>query len=1223
MDDIGNEMKKRAKKVLIKTGKKIIVILLIIIIIVVLLAASVYFITIDDGTYKEDDWGNTNYSSSQYINNVSVNEDGTLGNETTTEELWDKMIKNGCRVNQYLDSPEELARLMKAEIVTQYPDTRDNPDDPINWDDISTDPNKLQGIVKFKRADNSNNVSTMKYASPDEFQGYIDEYNSSGSESAKNKALTHFTLKKSSTAVASGNTGAVAAGDGVMTDVSQAIINATNTTGWPGASLCAKWVNDVYTNAGLSVNRSGTAFRDAMNNVISTDRTAIPIGAALYATGQQSGGAGHVGIYIGSGKVVDSISTGIKTWDSIDSWLSWQTDSIEGYTGWIGWGWADGNKTRGTTQDSNVTNNTQSNNNSNTNNSEKAVEKEVSGDGYRKEYTSSAGITYKAYKQIEGSYSQNAYWDRNIYWSGCGPTSVAILASGLLDANINPGDIAQEMNTKYGYTSSENLKAEMDSLGMPGEISNNPTGELIQNNLRNGKVMLVSVNGNTKYTSDAHIMAIVDINSEGQVYLLNPSSNSESLNGWTDISEIVKGCKYIVSTDAGAAGIASSTNTSNYVAVVATWSQSETTIETNDPNVDATPSSSYSMTTTSINYQEMVKPYAVPFDLLWAFLVVGEDKKFVLELADLIYNSDVQITVYDNKTVNTDINSWQYTNRTKAIADINLKASYYDRENNKTFSKSTDINNYIRDPYGEDEVYSTIKTIVTTTNTINYVLTKANVWCVDYSNNYIYQSPNETEESSTITQPDQEYPNEPTYTESTADGNVTYECGDYIEHRMSELVKQVLDEYQHAHIPSDPSEVDLDSNFIRPSDNAVTKTYTYNKVEYYKKYINITDTITNKISRQEYKKGTPEIKEKTSQDTAPNFVTIFKDKKNRKNKKNIMSVPDWLFEIIDNNDSTKEMLDLVKYLLYEATGKSFGVEEFDFNNFFSGKGLIAVGSGDYVVNIDMSDANLVIRDVNTLNEAFSGYSASYRLKEYASYFLEYQEKYRVNAVFAAAVSISETGAGRAGHAIDGKNNWFNIECTCGNGSHGRFETYSDPKASIERFFWQIAEGSYYFKQGNYTVSSIGMIYCENADAPGGWIENTTTYMTQMFNAAGISTVSANSTEIGKALVEAAKSKLGCPYVSGATGPNSFDCSGLTQWCYKQVGIDIPRTSEEQKNRATKKVAVSEARVGDILWQQGHVAIYIGNGQIIEAPQPNEVVKISNSINRFTYALQYY
>ena len=318
------------------------------------------------------------------------------------------------------------------------------------------------------------------------------------------------------------------------------------------------------------------------------------------------------------------------------------------------------------------------------------------------------------------------------------------------------------------------------------------------------------------------------------------------------------------------------------------------------------------------------------------------------------------------------------------------------------------------------------------------------------------------------------------------------------------------------------------------------------------------------------------------------------------------------------------MLDLVKYLLYKSTGKSFGVDTFDVNAFFK-RNLTTVGAGDYVVHTEKSSSDIVITDLNKLKRAFSGDKGNKELQQYASYFLEYPEKYKVNAVFAAAVSITETSAGRAGHAIDGKNNWFNIECTCKNSSHGRFETYSSAQKSIEKFFKQIAEGSYYFTKGNYTVSSIGMIYCENADKPGGWIEATNTYMTEMFNAAGIDvSVSAIAeTETGAAIVAAARSKLGCPYVWGATGPNSFDCSGLTQWCYKQAGINIPRTSSEQKRGAIKVVPVSEARVGDVLWKQGHVALYIGNGQLIEAPRAGKDVCVSSKVNRFTCALQFY
>lgn len=105
------------------------------------------------------------------------------------------------------------------------------------------------------------------------------------------------------------------------------------------------------------------------------------------------------------------------------------------------------------------------------------------------------------------------------------------------------------------------------------------------------------------------------------------------------------------------------------------------------------------------------------------------------------------------------------------------------------------------------------------------------------------------------------------------------------------------------------------------------------------------------------------------------------------------------------------------------------------------------------------------------------------------------------------------------------------------------------------------------------------------------------------------------------IVDAAYSRLGCPYVWGGNGPNSFDCSGLVKWCYAQVGISIPRTSGDQGNCGTK-ISVSQAQPGDILWKSGHVGIYIGNGQYIHAPHSGEVVKISSvSSGKFTHAVR--
>lgn len=88
---------------------------------------------------------------------------------------------------------------------------------------------------------------------------------------------------------------------------------------------------------------------------------------------------------------------------------------------------------------------------------------------------------------------------------------------------------------------------------------------------------------------------------------------------------------------------------------------------------------------------------------------------------------------------------------------------------------------------------------------------------------------------------------------------------------------------------------------------------------------------------------------------------------------------------------------------------------------------------------------------------------------------------------------------------------------------------------------------------------------------------------------------------GELAVRAARSKLGAPYVSGGTGPNTFDCSGLVKWAYQQAGVDVPRTSWSQLAAGTP-VPLDELRVGDVLSYSGggHSALYAGDGQVIHA-----------------------
>ncbi|MBE8474388.1 C40 family peptidase [Streptomyces justiciae] len=103
--------------------------------------------------------------------------------------------------------------------------------------------------------------------------------------------------------------------------------------------------------------------------------------------------------------------------------------------------------------------------------------------------------------------------------------------------------------------------------------------------------------------------------------------------------------------------------------------------------------------------------------------------------------------------------------------------------------------------------------------------------------------------------------------------------------------------------------------------------------------------------------------------------------------------------------------------------------------------------------------------------------------------------------------------------------------------------------------------------------------------------------------------SSYATKADKALAFA-RAQIGKPYVWGATGPDSYDCSGLTQAAWNAAGISLPRTTYDQVNAGTT-VSLANAQPGDLVFfydDVTHVGIYIGNGMMIHAPKPGAYVR---------------
>ncbi|MEU6986827.1 C40 family peptidase [Streptomyces sp. NPDC046324] len=109
-------------------------------------------------------------------------------------------------------------------------------------------------------------------------------------------------------------------------------------------------------------------------------------------------------------------------------------------------------------------------------------------------------------------------------------------------------------------------------------------------------------------------------------------------------------------------------------------------------------------------------------------------------------------------------------------------------------------------------------------------------------------------------------------------------------------------------------------------------------------------------------------------------------------------------------------------------------------------------------------------------------------------------------------------------------------------------------------------------------------------------------------------LNATATPRGKRAVEFATAQIGKPYVWGAEGPDSYDCSGLTQRAWSKAGRNIPRTSQEQW-RLLPRVDIKDMRPGDLIvyyQDASHIGMYVGNGAMVHAPRPGRDVTLAGA-----------
>lgn len=337
----------------------------------------------------------------------------------------------------------------------------------------------------------------------------------------------------------------------------------------------------------------------------------------------------------------------------------------------------------------------------------------------------------------------------------------------------------------------------------------------------------------------------------------------------------------------GMGGDGSVLDSCGFYAKVATWNE-ETVSVSNLPDVKT-----YNMTSTRIDYKSLVEGYTMPFEYLWDFLMIGGEKEFVLELADLAYDSKLEITIHDNLTTNTSITTENYERETKIKThDVKVEVEY----SKKVSGKETTVTETVSadqtfGPGYQRQSYETVKNIVTKTNTLDVSLTKADVWFVDYERTYAYTMPAEEVKDS----PEETIEG----TEFNANPDETSETDGY---GYAKKFKEETEE-----------------KYKKQYDNVsaeVTKVIS----DYWYRMAGGTRKVQNKLEKTTYVPGVAKVKEKTDPNSAePNFVTIYLKEEHEKNASNIYSAYQWLYQCLENNDDTKNMVDLTKYLLYIVT----------------------------------------------------------------------------------------------------------------------------------------------------------------------------------------------------------------------------------------------------------------------------------------------------------------
>jgi hypothetical protein len=578
--------------------------------------------------------------------------------------------------------------------------------------------------------------------------------------------------------------------------------------------------------------------------------------------------------------------------------------------------------------------------------------------------------------------------------------------------------------------------------------------------------------------------------------------------------------------------------------VIAQWTKIETTGKADEVIISLK----------HIDYKSAISQYTTPMNFFIYLTMVSQNPEFVSAVTDMVKNSRIELTIMDTKTVNVEEEKYSFTRNTKTTHETKRQGVVI---NTYTTSRSR----------GVEQTTTTTTTTVVPTPKITY----AKTW---FSEQRI------------------------TYKIANQDPYHNYEK--YTENEDSSLADDAE--------PGDPQangSTSWNTNKCREITTDVTGT-TY-KEETRGNVIDKTgEKGSNGVTQDSYKNERRQVKNNFTVDDKTTFLGLLDDyfkipNSNRyeaAGKTNMVGGAEWLFGLMEKDGRLQNLEQVMRYVMYKYTGKEYGVKELDLSifNIRDFSDLTSVGLKVKVGETGAPEALTKQQIEEIISKRFSG-EAYNNLMSAIDAFMEIQNRYHVNAVFAIAVAQKESSCGVNWAAIDpSTHNWYSIRGDYNGNSIDSWRKYPSFKEAVNDFGKLIGTSSYYFGGGNITIGNIGKSYCPPGDE---WSRGVSQFVKEMYESIGITIYAVGGNELQAKVVEVAQNSA-----SYGISAQAGYCQAWVYQVYYKAGACPAGTSVCCAVHAGQKWGVStdwsQIQVGATVYgysgsKYGHVGIYIGDG----------------------------